>query len=57
MKVYVLLFGYEYEGYDSDVRVFTSREAAKAEGEKGIVASDDMAYDYFLVKEVEVENN
>jgi len=55
MKVYVLLFGFEYEGYDSEVRVFTTREAAEAEGEKEMADKDVTAYDYYYVREVIVE--
>ena len=53
MKVYVLMFGEKYEGYDSDVRVFTSRESAEKEGERGVAESS--YYDFYNVKEVEVE--
>ena len=30
MEVFVLLKGYDYEGYGSDVEVFSTREAAEA---------------------------
>jgi hypothetical protein len=53
-KVYVLLFGFECEGYSGLVRVFSSRELAKAEAEKEMIEGD---YDYYLIDEVEVENN
>jgi hypothetical protein len=55
MKVYVLMFGFEYEGYDCDVRVFASREVAEAEGEKVLADEEGTTFDYFYVKEVEVE--
>ena len=55
MKVYVLMFGFDYEGYDVNVRVFTSKRAAEVEGEKGIGTSDDVTYDFYTIKAVEVE--
>ena len=52
MKVFVLIFGYYHEGYDSNVRVFTSRERAVLEGKEVYL---NEGYDYYSVEEVEVE--
>jgi hypothetical protein len=51
MKVYVLIFGFEYEGYDNEVEVFSSREAAVAEGERKMGDKDGTTYDYYDVVE------
>ena len=53
MKVYVLLFGFYYEGYDGTMRVFSSRELAEVEAKKEISKGD---YDYYLIEEEEVIN-
>jgi hypothetical protein len=51
MKVYVLIFGFEYEGYDNEVEVFSSREAAVAEGERKMGDDDEYNYDYYGIVE------
>jgi hypothetical protein len=53
MKVYVLMFGAHYDGYDANVRVFASKEAAEKEGER--VVAEDEYIDFYNVEEVEVE--
>ena len=53
MKVYVLLFGFHYEDYTEDIRVFSSRELAEVEAKKEMSEGD---YDYYLIKEEEVIN-
>jgi len=52
MEVYVLMFGFEYEGYDSEVKLFTSYAAAKAEGERVLSLKDEdgFGYDYFNIE-------
>tara|TARA_R100000951_G_C2511828_1_gene140673 strand:+ start:72 stop:269 length:198 start_codon:yes stop_codon:yes gene_type:complete len=58
MEVFVLLKGYDYEGYGSNIEVFSTREAAEArkqaysDGEiKGDGAGDTLFdYDYDLLK-------
>ena len=52
MEVYVLLKGYDYEGFGSNVEVFDSREKAEARkqayldgGVKG-QGQDDFVFDY-----------
>ena len=52
MKVYVLMFGFEYEGYDNEVKVFTSYDAAKAEGERVMLLKDEdgFGFDYFNIE-------
>jgi hypothetical protein len=50
MKVYVLIFGFEYEGYDNEVEVFSSREAAVAEGERKMGA--ELADYYGIVETI-----
>ena len=58
MEVFVLLKGYDYEGFGSDVEVFSTREAAEArkqaysDGEiKGDGVGDTLFdYDYDLLK-------
>ena len=47
------MFGAEYEGYDANVRVFASKEAAEKEGRR--VAAEDDYIDFFSVEEIEVE--
>jgi hypothetical protein len=54
MKVYVLMFGFEYEGYDNEVEVFASRDAAVAEGERKMGDEDGITYDYYDVIETNV---
>lgn len=51
MKVYVLMFGFEYEGYDSEVSVFTSRDAAVAEGERIMNGEGAISYDCYDIVE------
>ena len=52
MEVFVLLKGYDYEGYGSNVEVFSTREAAEArkqayrDGEIKGVGMGDVLYDY-----------
>ena len=52
MEVFVLLKGYNYEGYGSDVEVFSTREAAEArkqayrDGEIKGEGQDDFVFDY-----------
>jgi hypothetical protein len=53
MEVFVLLKGYNYEGYGSDVEVFSTREAAEARKQgysdgNGIVDNQNpnITYDY-----------
>ena len=58
MEVFVLLKGYDYEGYGSNIEVFSTREAAEArkqaysDGEiTGDGAGDTLFdYDYDLLK-------
>ena len=58
MEVFVLLKGYNYEGYGSDVEVFSTREAAEARKQAyrdGEIKGDGMGeilfdYDYDLLK-------
>ena len=58
MEVFVLLKGYDYEGFGSDVEVFSTREAAEARKQAyrdGEIKGDDMGdilfdYDYDLLK-------
>jgi S-adenosylhomocysteine hydrolase len=58
MEVFVLLKGYDYEGYGSNVEVFSTREAAEEKKHQymngGITAYDDpnvvFDYGYDLVK-------
>ena len=52
MKVYVLMFGFEYEGFDSEVKVFSSYEAAKVEGERIMLLKDEdgFGFDYFNIE-------
>jgi hypothetical protein len=52
MKVYVLMRGFDYEGYNGDVRVFRNREAA----EKAAEDKEYKDYDYWDIVEVEVED-
>ena len=52
MEVFVLLKGYNYEGYGSDVEVFSTREAAEArkqayrDGEIKGEGQDGFVFDY-----------
>ena len=52
MEVFVLLKGYDYEGFGSNVEVFSTREAAEARkqqyvnGEIKIKGQDDFVFDY-----------
>ena len=52
MEVFVLLKGYDYEGFGSDVDVFSTREAAEArkqaysDGEVKSKGQDDILFDY-----------
>ena len=52
MEVFVLLKGYNYEGYGSDVEVFSTREAAEArkqaysDGTIQGVGLGDVQFDY-----------
>ena len=52
MEVFVLLKGYNYEGYGSDVEVFSTREAAEArkqayrDGEIKGEGMNNIQYDY-----------
>ena len=52
MEVFVLLKGYDYEGFGSNVEVFSTREAAEArkqayiDGEIKIKGQDDFVFDY-----------
>ena len=52
MEVFVLLKGYDYEGFGSNVEVFSTREAAEArkqayrDGEIKIEGQDDFVFDY-----------
>ncbi len=52
MEVFVLLKGWDYEGFGSDVEVFSTREAAEArkqaysDGEIKIEGADHIEYDY-----------
>jgi len=52
MEVFVLLKGYDYEGFGSDVEVFSTREAAEArkqaysDGEIKLKGQDDILFDY-----------
>jgi hypothetical protein len=50
MVVYVLMFGMEYEGYDSEVKVFASYESAKAEGERYMSDATSFKFDYYHVE-------
>ena len=52
MEVYVLMFGFEYEGYDNEVKVFTSYDVAKAEGERVLALKDEdgFGFDYFNIE-------
>jgi len=58
MEVFVLLKGYDYEGFGSDVEVFSTREAAEARRQAysdGEIKGDSMGdtlfdYDYDLLK-------
>jgi hypothetical protein len=58
MEVFVLLKGYDYEGYGSDVEVFSTREAAEARKQayrNGEIKGDEMGdtlfdYDYDMIK-------
>ena len=59
MVVYVLLKGYDYEGFGSNVEVFDSREKAEARKEqykagtiKGAFGDAEFAYDYDSLKVV-----
>jgi hypothetical protein len=52
MKMYLLMVGFDYEGYNGDVRVFKNREAA----EKAAEANEYKDYDYVFIDEVEVED-
>ena len=56
MEVYVLMFGFEYEGYSEDVKVFTSISSAIAEGDRVMALDEDglSTYDFYTIKEVEV---
>ena len=56
MEVYVLMFGFEYDGYSEDVKVFTSISAAIAEGDRMTEVDEDglSTYDFYVIKEVEV---
>jgi hypothetical protein len=51
MEVFVLMFGFEYEGYDDDVKVFASYKDAKAEGDRVMLVKDEdgFGYDYFNI--------
>ena len=52
MEVFVLLKGYDYEGYGSNVEVFSTREAAEARKQAyrdGVIkgeGQDDFLFDY-----------
>ena len=52
MEVFVLLKGYDYEGFGSDVEVFSTREAAEArkqaysDGKIKLEGMDDILFDY-----------
>ena len=52
MEVFVLLKGYDYEGFESDVEVFSTREAAEArkqvysDGEVKMEGADHVWLDY-----------
>ena len=52
MEVFVLLKGYDYEGFGSDVEVFSTREAAEArkqaysDGKIKLEGQDDILFDY-----------
>ena len=58
MEVFVLLKGYDYEGYGSNVEVFSTREAAEARKQAyrdGVIQYDGMGsiqydYNYDLLK-------
>jgi hypothetical protein len=58
MEVFVLLKGYDYEGYGSNVEIFSTREAAEAKKkayQDGVVQYEGMNniqydYDYDLLK-------
>ena len=58
MEVFVLLKGYDYEGYGSDVEVFSTREAAEARKQayrNGEIKGDEMGdtlfdYGYDMIK-------
>ena len=60
MVVYVLLKGYDFEGFGSNVEVFDSREKAEARKQAyrdGVIKGDGMGntlfdYDYDLLKVV-----
>ena len=60
MVVYVLLKGYDYEGFGSNVEVFDSREKAEARKQAyrdGVIKGDGMGntlfdYDYDLLRVV-----
>ena len=51
MKVYVLMFGFKYEGYDNEIEIFKSRDAAVAEGERIMNDEDAISYDYYDIVE------
>lgn len=58
MEIFILLKGYDYEGYGSDVEVFATLQEAEARKQqyiKGAVPADDTGhvlidYDYDLLK-------
>ena len=58
MEVFVLLKGYDFEGFGSNVEVFSTREAAEAKKQAysdGVIQYDGMNniqydYDYDLLK-------
>ena len=63
MEVFVLLKGYDFEGYGSNVEVFSTREAAEARKQayldREVVDSNDpnimYDYDYDLLRVVKRE--
>ena len=60
MEVFVLLKGYDYEGYGSNVEVFSTREAAEARKQAyldGVIKGEGQGdilfdYDYDLLRVV-----
>ena len=56
MKVYVLMFGFKYEGYDNEIEIFTSRDAAADEGERVMGDEDAISYDYYDIVEKIIKN-
>lgn len=48
MKIYVLMFGFTYDGYVGEVSVYSSREKAEMEGKR---IKEEADYDYWKVEE------